>query len=92
MSSRSACKKYQTGYYTADQMETVSTLCSYAAKAGVTIFNLMSVEDVMVRDNRVTGVVINWTAVEMANLHVDPLCVRQSLSLTQPATRSKSSR
>ena len=29
----------------------------------------------MVRDNRVTGVVINWTAVEMANLHVDPLCV-----------------
>jgi len=70
------CRKFKTGYYTADSIETVSTLCSCAAKAGVTIFNLMSVEDVMVRDNRVTGVVINWTAVEMASLHVDPLCVR----------------
>jgi thiamine thiazole synthase len=69
-------RKFKPGYYTADSVETVSTLCSYAAKAGVTIFNLMSVEDVMVRDNRVIGVVINWTAVEMASLHVDPLCVQ----------------
>jgi thiamine thiazole synthase len=36
----------------------------------------MSVEDVMVRKERVTGVVLNWTAVEMAHLHVDPLCVQ----------------
>ena len=69
-------RRYEEDYYTSDSIETVSTLCSCAAKAGVTIFNLMSVEDVMVRDNRVTGVVINWTAVEMASLHVDPLCVR----------------
>ncbi len=69
-------REYEKGYFTADSVEAVSTICSYAAKAGAQIFNLMSVEDVMVRDNRVTGVVINWTAVEMANLHVDPLCVK----------------
>jgi thiamine thiazole synthase len=66
---------YKKGYYTADSIETVSTLCSQAMRAGARIFNLMSVEDVMVREGRVTGVVLNWTAVEMANLHVDPLCV-----------------
>jgi thiamine thiazole synthase len=70
------CQNYQKGYYTADSVEAISTICSYAAKAGVKIFNLMSVEDVMVRQNRVCGVVINWTAVEMANLHVDPLCIQ----------------
>ena len=69
------CREYEKGYYTADSVEAISTLCSLAVKAGAQIFNLMSVEDVMVRDKRVTGVVINWTAVEMANLHVDPLCV-----------------
>ena len=68
-------RAYQKGYYTADSIETVSTLCSQAMRAGARIFNLMSVEDVMVREGRVTGVVLNWTAVEMANLHVDPLCV-----------------
>jgi thiamine thiazole synthase len=68
--------KYQKGYYTADSVETVSTLCSLAVKAGAKIFNLMSVEDVMVREGKVVGVVLNWTAVEMAQLHVDPLCVR----------------
>jgi thiamine thiazole synthase len=70
------CRKYQKGYYTADAVEAVSTLCSQAAKAGARIFNLMSVEDVMVREGKVIGIVLNWTAVEMANLHVDPLCVQ----------------
>ena len=71
----SSCE-YQKGYYTADAVEAVSTLCSHAVKAGAKIFNLMSVEDVMVREGRVIGVVLNWTAVEMAQLHVDPLCVQ----------------
>ena len=68
--------EYLKGYYTADAVEAVSTLCSHAVKAGAKIFNLMSVEDVMVREGRVIGVVLNWTAVEMAQLHVDPLCVQ----------------
>lgn len=70
------CREYQAGYYTADSVMCSSTLCSQASKAGLTIFNLVSVEDVMVREQRVVGLVINWTAVEMAGLHVDPLTVR----------------
>ena len=69
-------RKYQKGYYTADSVEAVSTLTSRAMGAGARVFNLMSVEDVMVREGKVIGVVLNWTAVEMAQLHVDPLCVQ----------------
>jgi len=69
-------EKFQEGYYTADSVETVSTLCSAACRAGVKIFNGFSVEDLIVREEAVIGLVINWTAVEMANLHVDPLAVR----------------
>jgi len=67
---------YKEGYYTADAVETASVLCSEALRAGATVFNLVSVEDVMVREGRVVGLVINWTAVQMAGLHVDPLAVR----------------
>lgn len=69
-------EKFQEGYYTADSVETVSTLCAAACRAGVKIFNGMSVEDLMVREQSVVGLVINWTAVEMAGLHVDPLAVQ----------------
>lgn len=67
---------YQDGYYTADAVEAISTICSKACQSGVRIFNLMSVEDVVVRQDRVVGLVVNWTAVQMASLHVDPLTVR----------------
>ncbi len=64
------------GYYCADSVEAVSTACSQAIKAGARILNLFSVEDVMLVDNRVTGLVINWSAVEIAGLHVDPVTIR----------------
>jgi len=67
---------YEKGYYLADSIEAVSTICSKAVKAGVKIFNLMSAEDVMIRKNRICGLVLNWTAVQMANLHVDPITMR----------------
>ncbi len=67
---------YAEGYYTADSIEAISTLCSKAVQSGVTIFNLISAEDLILRENRITGLVLNWTAVEMANLHVDPLTVQ----------------
>ena len=70
-------REYQTGYYIADSVEASAALCFKAIQAGAKIFNLMSIEDVMVRDNgRVTGLVLNWSAVEMAKLHVDPLSIR----------------
>lgn len=69
-------KIYQKGYYTADAVECISTLCSKATKAGAKVFNLISVEDVMLVGEEVCGLVLNWSAVQMANLHVDPLTIR----------------
>jgi len=66
---------YAESYFTADSIEAISTLCSKTVKSGVNIFNLISAEDLILRENRVTGLVLNWTAVEMANLHVDPLTI-----------------
>lgn len=68
--------KYQENYYASDSVETASTLISKAVQAGVTIFNCISVEDVVIRTDRIIGLVLNWTAVEMAGLHVDPLAIR----------------
>ncbi|MCX8021907.1 MAG: sulfide-dependent adenosine diphosphate thiazole synthase [Syntrophorhabdaceae bacterium] len=68
-------KEYIPGYYTVDSVEAVSGICFQAVQAGAQIFNLISIEDLVVRQDRVTGVVINWTAVEMAGLHVDPLTI-----------------
>ena len=69
-------RQYQDGYYTADAVEAVATLTSRAVKAGLTVFNCISVEDVLIRPGRVTGLVLNWSPVEMAGLHIDPLAVR----------------
>ena len=67
---------FNKGYFCADSVETVSTICSMASKAGARVFNLFSVEDVMMTKDRVTGLVINWSAVELSKLHVDPITVR----------------
>ena len=65
------------GYYTADSVEAVSTITSKTIKAGAVIFNGISVEDIVVHDEgRIQGLVVNWTAIEMAGLHVDPLSIR----------------
>ncbi len=72
-------KKYETGYYTADSVEAISTICSKAMQAGTKIFNCMSVEDVMVDKGGICGVVINWSSVDLAGLHVDPLSVRSKI-------------
>jgi len=69
--------EYQKGYFVADSLETITTVCSRAIKAGARVFNLISVEDVMIRENdRIVGLVLNWTAVGMAHLHIDPLAMR----------------
>jgi thiamine thiazole synthase len=70
-------EEYQRGYYIADSVEASAGLCFKTLQAGAQMFNLMSVEDVMIREeDRVTGLVLNWSAVEMAKLHVDPLSIR----------------
>ena len=67
------CQEYQKGYYLADSIESASTICSKACQAGLKIFNLIEIEDVMIKDKGVEGLVINWSPVEMAGLHVDPI-------------------
>ena len=70
-------REYENGYYIADSLEATSTICSKAIKAGAKIFNLISVEDVMIRgDDRITGLVLNWSATSLAGLHVDPLAMQ----------------
>jgi thiazole biosynthesis enzyme len=69
-------REYTKGYHVASSVEAVARLTVAAADAGAEFFNLTTVEDVMIRgDGRVSGLVINWTAVEMGRLHVDPLTI-----------------
>jgi thiazole biosynthesis enzyme len=70
-------KEYEKGYYVADSLEAISAICSRAIQSGAKIFNLVSVEDVMIReDDRISGLVLNWSSVSWSKLHVDPLTVR----------------
>lgn len=64
------------GYFSADAIESVVKLCAAAIDAGAKVYNTISVEDVVVCNGRVNGFVINWSAVEIAGLHVDPLSIR----------------
>ncbi|MGQ9707636.1 MAG: sulfide-dependent adenosine diphosphate thiazole synthase [bacterium] len=66
---------YGSGYYVADPMETLGALLIQVTRSGVKIFNLISAEDVVLKNGRVSGLVLNWSAVEMAKLHVDPLTI-----------------
>ncbi|PKN80204.1 MAG: ribose 1,5-bisphosphate isomerase [Candidatus Cloacimonetes bacterium HGW-Cloacimonetes-1] len=68
-------KAANDGLYLADAVESTSALIYHAARAGVAIFNGMSVEDLIVADDMVTGVVINWTPVTLNKMHVDPLTI-----------------
>ena len=63
------------GYHTLDAVELAAGLIFGARKAGAAIFNAMTVEDIVFRDEAVSGVVINWSPVEHLNMHVDPLVV-----------------
>ncbi|MEO2152334.1 MAG: sulfide-dependent adenosine diphosphate thiazole synthase, partial [Thermococcus sp.] len=68
-------RPFRNGLYVADAIETATTIASKAVKAGVRFFNMVEVEDLVLKENRVAGIVINWTPVMMTGLHVDPLTV-----------------
>ena len=61
--------------YLADAIEFATALAYKAKKAGVAIFNLTEAEDIILKKDRVEGVVVNNTAIRMASLHVDPFCI-----------------
>ena len=62
-------------YYTADSVECVAKLLASAIDAGAKVWNAVTVTDVMIRKEKVAGVVINWTGVDLTGMHVDPLTI-----------------
>jgi len=75
------CIGAKGGQYVANSLESVAKLTAKAIDAGAKLFNAISVEDVMIRENEITGFVINWSAVDAANLHVDPLTIASKFSI-----------
>ncbi len=62
-------------YFVANSIESVAKLAAGAIDAGAEIFNGITVEDVMMREKAVCGLVLNWSSVNVAGLHVDPLAM-----------------
>ncbi len=67
---------YKDNLYIADSLETISGFCFKVLKQGVKIFNLIKVEDVVIREEKIEGLVLNWSSVSWSGLHVDPLAIK----------------
>jgi thiamine thiazole synthase len=72
---------FKEGYFTTDAIESTSALAYHAVHAGAKIFNLMSVEDLYIYQDRVSGFVINWSTTSMSQILVDPLTIRAKYSV-----------
>lgn len=68
-------EEYQSGYYVADAVELAVKLGAKAIDAGAKIFNTVEVEDVVLKNNRVCGLVINWSPALSMGLMIDPLMI-----------------
>lgn len=66
---------YNDKYHTVDSVEMASGLIFGARKAGAVIFNTVKVEDIVMHEGVVSGVVINWNPVARLEMHVDPIVV-----------------
>jgi thiamine thiazole synthase len=74
-------RPYGDGYHTADSVHTAAALAYAATRDGLVVFNGCRVEDVLFREGRVSGVVVLWSAVDIAGLHVDPLSISAGIVL-----------
>ncbi|MBL7107184.1 MAG: thiazole biosynthesis protein [Phycisphaerae bacterium] len=61
--------------YVADAVELATALGYKAKKAGAEIFTLIEVEDIILQEDRVKGVVVNSTSIRASGLLVDPFCI-----------------
>ena len=66
------CEPRRDNLHAVDAIELAAGLCWNALQVGVTVLNLMTVEDLCLRQDRVTGVVVNRTTISGA-LPVDPI-------------------
>lgn len=69
-------EKDESGLYVVDSLELASGLIHGAIHMGAHIFNLVTVEDLVVRESRVVGVVINNTFALMEGFPIDPLTIK----------------
>lgn len=63
------------GYHACDAVEMASGLIFGACRAGASVFNAVTVEDIVFHEDRICGIVVNWTPVRRLEMHVDPLVV-----------------
>lgn len=68
-------KPYTEGLYVVDSIQATSALIFQASRAGAVLLNCITVEDVVLHDEKVSGVVINWAPVHREKMHVDPIIV-----------------
>lgn len=64
------------GLYTADAVHACSRLIAAACDAGLRIWNMTVAEDLILRNGKVEGVVINWSPLESmpkSLAHIDPI-------------------
>ncbi|MEM1514594.1 MAG: sulfide-dependent adenosine diphosphate thiazole synthase [Candidatus Bathyarchaeia archaeon] len=71
-------EKIENGLFVVDAAEMMAKLASGAINAGAKIILGITVDDIIYRDDppRVVGVVVQWSSVIMAGLHVDPLAIK----------------
>ncbi|HMB00708.1 MAG TPA: sulfide-dependent adenosine diphosphate thiazole synthase [Spirochaetota bacterium] len=65
----------KNGLYTIDAIEFATGLAFKAARAGACIVNLTEFEDIVFKNNTISGIVVNSTPINMAALPVDPFCI-----------------
>ncbi len=67
-------RRHASGLHVVDAVELASALCLEALRAGATVLNLTTLEDLCLRDGRVDGVVVNRTTISGV-LPVDPVAL-----------------